>query len=96
MAVQPTPITTTAPAQIDDSAVKTTGFRRRHLTGGDYTFMGVSQFFLMIWALAVGYAQVYVGVHFPLDVAAGAALGAIIGLLVAALYNRRWLLSKEL
>ena len=53
MAVQPTPIVSTAPASIDDSAVKTSGFRRRHLTGGDYTFLGVSQLFLMIWALAV-------------------------------------------
>jgi undecaprenyl-diphosphatase len=50
----------------------------------------------MIWALAVGYAQVYVGVHFPFDVLAGSLLGALLGLLVAVLYNRRWLLSKEL
>ena len=50
----------------------------------------------MLWALAVGYAQVYVGVHFPFDVVAGSALGAVIGLFVATLYNKRWLLSKEL
>jgi undecaprenyl-diphosphatase len=49
----------------------------------------------MVWALAVGYAQVYVGVHFPFDVVAGSVLGVVIGLLVALLYNRRWLLSKD-
>lgn len=50
----------------------------------------------MLWALAVGYAQVYVGVHFPFDVVAGAALGSLIGLIVAMIYNRRWLLQKAL
>lgn len=48
----------------------------------------------MIWALAVGYAQVYVGVHFPMDVFAGSLLGAAIGLLIALIYNRRWILSE--
>jgi len=48
----------------------------------------------VIWALAVGYAQIYVGVHFPLDVVGGGMLGVLIGLLVAALYNKRWLLTR--
>ena len=34
---------------------------------------------LWLWAAAVAYAQVYVGVHFPLDVAAGMLLGIVIG-----------------
>jgi undecaprenyl-diphosphatase len=48
----------------------------------------------MLWALAVGYAQVYVGVHFPFDVVAGAALGTAIGMFVAALYHRKWSLTS--
>ncbi len=48
----------------------------------------------MGWALSVGYAQIYVGVHFPLDVAAGAALGAAIGWGIAWLFNRKWHLSS--
>jgi len=31
------------------------------------------------WAFGVAYAQVYVGVHYPLDVAGGAVLGMMIG-----------------
>jgi undecaprenyl-diphosphatase len=45
------------------------------------------------WALAIGYAQVYVGVHFPFDVLAGCLLGAIVGVLVAKLYGHRWSLA---
>lgn len=47
----------------------------------------------VFWALSVGYAQVYVGVHFPFDVLCGALLGSVIGLLVAKLYHRYFTLS---
>jgi len=33
----------------------------------------------MLWAFSIAFAQVYVGVHFPLDVTCGALLGCIIG-----------------
>ncbi|MBP7389472.1 MAG: phosphatase PAP2 family protein [Chitinophagales bacterium] len=36
---------------------------------------------LFIWAIFVSFSQVYVGLHFPGDVAAGALLGTLIGLL---------------
>jgi len=32
---------------------------------------------LWLWAALIGYAQVYVGVHYPLDVLAGAILGSL-------------------
>ena len=38
---------------------------------------------LLVLAAAVAWSRVYVGVHFPLDVLAGAVLGAAIGLVVA-------------
>lgn len=42
----------------------------------------------LLWALSIGYAQVYVGVHFPGDVVVGGILGTLIGLLVGYMYNR--------
>lgn len=41
----------------------------------------------LFWAFAVCYAQVYVGVHFPLDVTCGAILGCLIGMLTSKLFN---------
>jgi membrane-associated phospholipid phosphatase len=35
--------------------------------------------FLFVWAFLIVYAQVYVGVHFPLDVICGALFGTMIG-----------------
>jgi undecaprenyl-diphosphatase len=42
----------------------------------------------IIWALAVSFAQVYVGVHYPLDVTCGALLGTVIGIGTGRVYNR--------
>lgn len=42
------------------------------------------------WAAAVCYAQVYVGVHYPLDVAGGALLGITIGGLLSLLYRKHF------
>jgi membrane-associated phospholipid phosphatase len=41
------------------------------------------------WAALVAYSQVYVGVHYPLDVISGALLGLVIGNLTAHVYNKR-------
>jgi undecaprenyl-diphosphatase len=34
---------------------------------------------VFLWAFAVSFAQVYLGVHYPLDITFGAAIGALIG-----------------
>ena len=34
---------------------------------------------LILWAGSISFAQVYVGVHYPLDVVAGALLGVLVG-----------------
>jgi undecaprenyl-diphosphatase len=49
-----------------------------------------------VWALLICYAQVYVGVHYPLDVIGGGVLGIIIGTLSAGFFQRRIRLEPEL
>jgi membrane-associated phospholipid phosphatase len=48
----------------------------------------------LLWAASVSYAQVYVGVHFPLDVFCGGLLGAVIGLLIGFIFNKRLTLES--
>lgn len=43
---------------------------------------------LYVWAFGVAYAQVYVGLHYPLDVAAGGILGLIIGGITTFIWKR--------
>jgi undecaprenyl-diphosphatase len=45
------------------------------------------------WALAISYAQVYVGVHYPLDITGGALIGILIGYLCGKLFNRNYSLA---
>jgi membrane-associated phospholipid phosphatase len=40
-----------------------------------------------VWAFLIVYAQIYVGVHYPLDVIGGAVVGVLAGLLTAWLYK---------
>ncbi len=50
-----------------------------------YTTGWVKLFF--VWAAVISYAQVYVGVHYPLDVLCGALLGCFLGYIMARLFN---------
>jgi len=45
-----------------------------------YLFLG--------WAALIAYAQVYVGVHFPLDILAGALIGIIVGYFNGQLFHK--------
>ena len=42
---------------------------------------------LLFWATAIAYAQVYVGLHYPLDVLAGAILGILVGRVIFNFFN---------
>ncbi len=42
---------------------------------------------LFLWAFMISYAQVYVGVHYPLDILGGSLVGVSYGLLMAWLYE---------
>lgn len=41
----------------------------------------------LVWAGSIAFAQVYVGVHYPLDVVCGALLGIVIGIWINRLFN---------
>ena len=45
---------------------------------------------VFIWAGAISYAQVYVGVHFPFDVFCGMIAGLILGYIPAIIFNRKF------
>ncbi len=52
-------------------------------------------YLFLIWAALVSYAQVYVGVHYPIDVICGAAIGILIGNLSANIFNKQIGLSLQ-
>jgi undecaprenyl-diphosphatase len=43
-----------------------------------------------LWAFIIIYAQVYVGVHYPLDVLSGAIIGSLIGMAIAYAFNKNY------
>lgn len=57
------------------------------------TFKGIFKnwmYLLYLWAFVIAYAQVYVGVHYPLDVLGGAVLGILVGSLSAWIFHKKW------
>ena len=42
----------------------------------------------ILWAAAISFAQIYVGVHYPIDVTAGAVYGILIGVLFGWMFWR--------
>jgi undecaprenyl-diphosphatase len=45
-------------------------------------------FLILLWAAVIAYSRVYLGVHYPGDVLAGALAGSILGLWLASLCKR--------
>lgn len=43
---------------------------------------------LLFWALLVAYSRIYIGVHFPLDVVTGIAIGSGLGILFSFLFKK--------
>jgi membrane-associated phospholipid phosphatase len=55
-----------------------------------YKITGKKRKWLWVWASLIGYAQIYVGRHFPSDVAAGALLGLYTGMFMAKILEYFW------
>jgi undecaprenyl-diphosphatase len=45
-------------------------------------------YLFFLWAATISFSQVYVGVHYPLDILSGAILGLLIGYTTAYFFNR--------
>ncbi|MBN8833630.1 MAG: hypothetical protein ABS68_09465 [Niastella sp. SCN 39-18] len=52
-------------------------------------FLGKWALLFWFWAFIIIFCQVYVGVHYPLDVICGAVIGFILGYLPARLFNTK-------
>lgn len=70
----------------------TSSHAANHFSLAIFVFMTLQPLFkkytylFFVWAGIISYAQIYVGVHYPLDVLAGALLGIIIGYTGARLF----------
>lgn len=55
------------------------------------------KYWLIVWAILVGYSRIYNGVHYPADVLVGSFIGIVFGYLMAKAYFRTddYLLKKE-
>jgi membrane-associated phospholipid phosphatase len=53
-----------------------------------YLIKGQRWYWLWIWALFIGYAQVYVGKHYPMDIVGGAMFGYVVGTLCAIIFEK--------
>lgn len=75
----------------------TSSHATNHFAVAAFLFVTLGQFFpkarwlLILWAASIAFAQVYVGVHFPLDVVAGAMLGWLVGSALGRFVGRRGL-----
>jgi membrane-associated phospholipid phosphatase len=45
---------------------------------------------VFLWAFTVSYAQVYVGLHYPVDVAGGAILGCLVGYAMGLFFGKQF------
>jgi|SRR5579863_2048912 len=66
-----------------------------HFAAAWFIFITLNQtgswrWLLFAWAFVISYAQVYVGVHFPLDIFGGAILGTAIGYSMSFLFQKQF------
>jgi undecaprenyl-diphosphatase len=70
----------------------TSSHAANHFSLAIFIFMSLQPLFkkysylFFVWAGIISYAQIYVGVHYPLDILAGTLVGLTVGYLGASLY----------
>ena len=52
-------------------------------------YIGNYAYLFFVWAATISYGQIYVGVHYPVDVVAGTMLGCLVGYITASFFNRK-------
>lgn len=73
----------------------TSSHATNHFGFAVYVFMTLRKVFnkwnylFLFWAASVSYAQVYVGVHYPLDILCGALIGSSIGYATSQIFMRQ-------
>jgi membrane-associated phospholipid phosphatase len=73
----------------------TSSHAANHFAMGSFLFftlkerLGKPAFLFFLWAAIICWAQVYVGVHYPLDVISGAFVGFCIGSLFSYFFNKK-------
>jgi membrane-associated phospholipid phosphatase len=66
-----------------------------HFAAAWFIFITLNQtgswrWLLFLWAFIICYAQIYVGVHFPLDILGGAILGSAIGYIMSEFFRKQF------
>ena len=66
-----------------------------HFAAAWFIFITLNQtgswrWLLFVWAFIISYAQVYVGVHYPLDITGGAILGTAIGCGMSVFFRKQF------
>jgi undecaprenyl-diphosphatase len=52
-------------------------------------------YLFFVWAAFIGYAQIYVGVHYPGDVLGGTLVGIFIGWILSLVFRRYFNFGKR-
>jgi membrane-associated phospholipid phosphatase len=52
--------------------------------------MGKWALLFFVWAASICYAQLYVGVHYPLDILGGTLVGLLVGVITGTLFEKRF------
>lgn len=74
----------------------TSSHAANHFSIGTFLYLTLSKkfknwpFLFFFWAFSISFAQVYVGVHYPIDIFCGGLIGILIGYLSGKSFNKNY------